>query len=208
MLRTLAEAACAAWATGSPEDACRSPTMTSRWQWLSNTCAESGSGGAGSLVTRTKVTPMRFAILGTTRAWRADGAEVGLGGPARRALLACLLLAAGEPMPRDRLIDLLYGEEPPENAGHALQAQVSRLRRSGIPVVLSPAGYLRPAEPEAVDGHRFPAPADAGRQALNGDEAAPAAPGRAGPARAAALLREALALWAEPADVPARLVPP
>lgn len=151
---------------------------------------------------------MRFAILGTTRAWRADGAEVGLGGPARRALLACLLLAAGEPMPRDRLIDLLYGEEPPENAGHALQAQVSRLRRSGIPVVLSPAGYLLPVEPEAVDWHRFTALADAGRQALNGDEAAPAAPGRAGPARAAALLREALALWAEPADVPARLVPP
>ncbi|MFC7111128.1 hypothetical protein ACFQQB_68460 [Nonomuraea rubra] len=46
---------------------------------------------------------MRFGILGETRAWRDDGAEVPLGGPARRALLALLLLRPGEVVPADRL---------------------------------------------------------------------------------------------------------
>ncbi|MGW0445643.1 AfsR/SARP family transcriptional regulator, partial [Streptosporangium sandarakinum] len=73
---------------------------------------------------------MRFGILGTTQAWRDDEGEVNLGGPARRALLTLLLARPGEAVAADRLIDDLYGERPPDGAGHALQSQISRLRRA------------------------------------------------------------------------------
>jgi 2-polyprenyl-6-methoxyphenol hydroxylase-like FAD-dependent oxidoreductase len=112
---------------------------------------------------------MRFAILGTTRAWRPDGTEVPLGGRARRALLALLLLRPGAAVSPGRIIDILYGEQPPKNAPHALQSQVSRLRGDGIMVERVAAGYLLRVEPGDVDAHRFLRLADEGRQALDTD---------------------------------------
>ncbi|MEV0351935.1 BTAD domain-containing putative transcriptional regulator [Nonomuraea sp. NPDC050680] len=131
---------------------------------------------------------MRFGILGSTRAWRADGAEVPLGGRSRRALLALLLIRPGEVVPHDRLIDVLYGEQPPKNAQHALHSQVSRLRGDGIMVERATTGYRLAVDPGQVDAHRFLRLAEEGRQALDAD-----------PGRAAALLGEALSLWRGPA---------
>ncbi|MFI7147831.1 BTAD domain-containing putative transcriptional regulator [Nonomuraea sp. NPDC050022] len=131
---------------------------------------------------------MRFGILGSTRAWRADGAEVPLGGRSRRALLALLLIRPGEVVPYDRLIDVLYGEQPPKNAQHALHSQVSRLRGDGIMVERAATGYRLAVDPGDVDAHRFLRLAEEGRQALDID-----------PGRAAALLGEALSLWRGPA---------
>ncbi|WP_214325953.1 ATP-binding protein [Nonomuraea sediminis] len=131
---------------------------------------------------------MRYGILGSTRAWRTDGDEVPLGGRARRALLALLLVRPGQSVSPDRLIDVLYGERPQKNPHHALQSQVSRLRADGIEVELGPAGYRLAVDPEDVDAHRFLRLADQGRRALDTD-----------PERAAALLDEALGLWRGPA---------
>uniref|UniRef100_UPI001C5E7A70 AfsR/SARP family transcriptional regulator n=1 Tax=Nonomuraea rhizosphaerae TaxID=2665663 RepID=UPI001C5E7A70 len=131
---------------------------------------------------------MRFGILGSTRAWRADGTEVPLGGRARRALLALLLVRPGEVVTYDRLTDVLYGERPPKNAQHALHSQVSRLRGDGVPVEGAATGYRLAADPEDVDAHRFLRLAEAGRRALGDD-----------PGRAAGLLGEALSLWHGPA---------
>ncbi|MFF0306493.1 BTAD domain-containing putative transcriptional regulator [Streptosporangium sp. NPDC004379] len=135
---------------------------------------------------------MRFGILGTTRAWRDDETEVNLGGPARRALLTLLLARPGEAVAADRLIDDLYGERPPDGAGHALQSQISRLRGvlgPGAVIEAAPPGYRLAAGPGDVDAHRFERLAEEGRRALaTGD-----------PARAAALLREATDLWRGPA---------
>ncbi|MFI6926476.1 ATP-binding protein [Nonomuraea spiralis] len=139
---------------------------------------------------------MRFGILGSTRAWDADGVDVPLGGPARRALLALLLVRPGEIVSQDRLVDLLYADRPPKNAQHALHSQVSRLRGDGIPVELTAAGYRLPVDPEDIDAGRFLRLADAARAALLA--APPANPG-GDPARAARLSREALALWRGPA---------
>ncbi|MEV7012856.1 BTAD domain-containing putative transcriptional regulator [Streptosporangium sp. NPDC051022] len=133
---------------------------------------------------------MRFGILGTTRAWRDDGDEVPLGGPARRALLALLLARTGEAVPADLLVDDLYGAR--DGAGHALQSQVSRLRGIlGAAAVIEPvpAGYRLVADPETVDAHRFERLSDEGRRTLREGD----------PERAAALLREALGLWRGPA---------
>ncbi|WP_236788923.1 BTAD domain-containing putative transcriptional regulator [Amycolatopsis sp. GM8] len=136
-----------------------------------------------------------FGILGPVL---ADG-EVG--GPRPRALLALLLLDAGRVVGTDRLIDALYGEEPPGDATNALQAQVSRLRRRlGVPIERQPAGYRLVVDPDDVDVHRFTRLARDGRQALHAGEHA----------EAARLLRDALSLWRGPAlaDVEAPFAEP
>ncbi|WP_042416202.1 AfsR/SARP family transcriptional regulator [Streptacidiphilus anmyonensis] len=102
---------------------------------------------------------MRFGILGTTQAWNDDGGELALGGPGRRALLALLLLDAGRTVTTERLIDGLYGEEPPGNVGNALQSQVSRLRGAlrpvGVGIEGGPGGYRVLTAREEVDAHAF-----------------------------------------------------
>ena len=147
---------------------------------------------------------MRFGILGPTQVWRADGREVGVGGPRLRTLLALLLVDPGGVVTAERLIDGLYGANPPGDAANALQSQVSRLRqllrdedRPGSPVELHPAGYRLAADPTDVDAHRFQRLATEGRRALAAGDRP----------RAAALLGEALDLWRGPALADAADVP-
>ncbi|MEU4984067.1 BTAD domain-containing putative transcriptional regulator [Streptomyces sp. NPDC021969] len=140
---------------------------------------------------------MRFGILGPLDIRTADGTPVDPGGPRPRALLTLLLLDAGRTVPAARLIDGLYGDEPPAGAANALQSQISRLRgrlAPHTPVEGSGAGYRVVTPPESVDSHMFERLCAEGRAALAvGDHA-----------RAAAGLREALALWRGPAlpDLP------
>ncbi len=134
---------------------------------------------------------MHVDILGPVQAHAVQG-RIQVGGPRPRTLLALLALRAGEIVPVDRLIDELYGEQPPADAANALQGQVSRLRRAlgaAELVEFHPAGYRLALAPENVDAHRFAALAAAGRQALeHGD-----------PQAAETLLADALALWRGPA---------
>ncbi|MFF4475161.1 BTAD domain-containing putative transcriptional regulator [Streptomyces sp. NPDC001599] len=140
---------------------------------------------------------MRFGILGPLDIRTDDGTPVDPGGPRPRALLTLLLLDAGRTVPAARLIDGLYGGEPPAGAANALQSQISRLRGRLTPHTLvegSGAGYRVVTPPESVDSHIFERLCGEGRAALAvGDHA-----------RAAAGLREALALWRGPAlpDLP------
>ncbi|WP_399943167.1 ATP-binding protein [Streptomyces sp. BBFR25] len=140
---------------------------------------------------------MRFGILGPLDIRTDDGTPVDPGGPRPRALLTLLLLDAGRTVPAARLIDGLYGSEPPAGAANALQSQISRLRgrlAPHTPVEGSGAGYRVLTPPESVDSHVFERLCGEGRAALAaGDHA-----------RAAAGLREALALWRGPAlpDLP------
>ncbi len=137
---------------------------------------------------------MWFGILGAVEV-RRRGAPVAVGGPRVRTLLGALLLDAGRVVPVERLIDAVYGDDPPANAANALQAQVSRLRRglgdAGL-VEGRPAGYRLAVDPDDVDAFRFERLVEEGR----GAEAA----------RAVGLFREALGLWRGPAlaDVPIR----
>ncbi|MEU6174919.1 BTAD domain-containing putative transcriptional regulator [Streptantibioticus parmotrematis] len=109
-----------------------------------------------------------------------------VGGYGRRALLAMLLLDAGRVVATQRLIDGIYGDEPPAGVGNALQSQVSRLRAAlGEAIENRPGGYRLAVDRDEVDVHRFERLAGQGREALAAGEAA----------RAAALLREALGLW-------------
>ncbi|MDQ8701347.1 BTAD domain-containing putative transcriptional regulator [Streptomyces sp. LHD-70] len=142
---------------------------------------------------------MRYSILGTTQAVRADGAAVAVGGPRLRALLTVLALRAGRTVPVAQLVAEVWDGDEPADATAALQALVGRLRRSlGHAAVESVdgGGYRLAAAPDDVDAHRFERLAGEGARALaDGD-----------PVKAAALLDEALDLWRGPAlaDLPDR----
>ena len=69
-----------------------------------------------------------FRVLGPLEVIE-DGVALRLGGPRPRALLAALLIETDRFVSRDRLIDELWGDDPPATAENALQAQVAALRR-------------------------------------------------------------------------------
>jgi DNA-binding SARP family transcriptional activator len=130
-----------------------------------------------------------FRLLGPLEA-RVEGRPIALGGLRQRTLLVLLLLRANESVSRDRLIDDLWGSEPPATAANALAALVARLRRL-LPADLlrtTQGGYELSIEPEALDLHQFERLVEEGSSALAGAE----------PNRAAELLRSALALWRGP----------
>lgn len=80
-----------------------------------------------------------------------------LGGSRPRQILEILVSARGHPVPKDRLIELLWERDPPKNATGVLESHVSVLRRHlsmcwrhGRDVVVTvPGGYA--LAPEAID---------------------------------------------------------
>ncbi|QIS12015.1 hypothetical protein F5544_20760 [Nocardia arthritidis] len=84
-------------------------------------------------------------VLGPVEVRDAAGVPVPIGGVRVRMLVARLALAAGRPVPVEVLIDALWGEDVPADAGGALQALVSRLRRAlrGVGAVDLVAGGYR-----------------------------------------------------------------
>ena len=102
--------------------------------------------------------PMDFRILGPVEA-SANGEPIALGGPKQRALLAILLLNADRVVSSDRLIEALWAGEPPGAARHAVEVNVSRLRKAlgtGVSALVTRApGYVLEIEPEALDLQRF-----------------------------------------------------
>ncbi|MEU6475530.1 BTAD domain-containing putative transcriptional regulator [Streptomyces sp. NPDC047017] len=142
--------------------------------------------------------PVRYRILGTTQALRPDGTAVPVGGARLRALLTVLALRPGRTVPVSVLVDEVWEDDPPADATGALQALVGRLRRAlGAGAVASDdGGYRLAAAADDIDLHRFERLAGEGLAAL----------GDGDPAKAAAVLDDALALWHGPAlaDLPDR----
>jgi DNA-binding SARP family transcriptional activator/tetratricopeptide (TPR) repeat protein len=150
--------------------------------------------GCGTLVVPARFGfRMEFRILGPVEVL-AEGRRLALPGSKQRALLAMLLLHRGETLGTERLIEELWGENPPAGADKALQVHISRLRKALIAsagedaaglVVTRAHGYALDLDPECLDTHRFERLLGEGREEL--------AAGR--PRRPAALLEEALSLW-------------
>jgi DNA-binding SARP family transcriptional activator len=130
---------------------------------------------------------MEFRILGPIEVVDGDH-PLSLKGSRVRALLALLLTSANEVVSADRLIDELWGAQPPRAASNALQYHVSQLRKALAPadvIVTREPGYLISVEPDQLDLLRF--------ERLVGE--AQDAPAEA----AVRILREALGLWRGPA---------
>ena len=143
---------------------------------------------------------VQFRLLGPLEA--QDGERrVELGRPKQRVLLAVLLVHANDVVSLDRLVEELWGEEPPPQAAASLQTYVSNLRRALEPdrparapsrvLVSQPPGYRLVVGAGDLDAARFAALATEGHRLLQA--------GR--PAAAAGVLREGLALWRGPALV-------
>ena len=124
---------------------------------------------------------MEIRLLGCVDV-ELNGSPVKLAGPKQRAVLAMLALHANEAVSLDRLVDGLWGEDPPSSAPKMVQQYVSQLRRlladaGGPRIVTRGRGYVLEVDPDAVDALRFEALVDGG-----GGEPA----------------REALVLWGPP----------
>ena len=131
---------------------------------------------------------MQFRILGPLEVIANDGRPVPLPRPRQRALLAVMVLHAGEVVSTDRLLEELWGEQPPRTAREALQNAVSQLRKVLGPDVLltRPPGYVIVAASEQIDLGEF--------ELLTAQAGA-----TSDPATRAERLRAALALWRGPA---------
>ncbi len=127
-----------------------------------------------------------------------SGARIHIGRRQERELLALLLLDAGRWISVDRIVGVLWTDEPPAAAHRTVLTYVSRLRRvlraAGAPELLERRGdaYRMAVDPQAVDCHRF-------------DGQTRRAAGLADPAERAAAYGDALRLWSGPAltDAPA-----
>jgi YVTN family beta-propeller protein len=139
---------------------------------------------------------VEFRVLGPLEVVK-DGVTLRLQRPRLRALLALLLLHANEVVSSDRIIDALWGDDPPQNAANAVQTTVSRLRKQLVDgddavaeiIRTRPPGYVIQLAPDALDLARFERLVEQGRAALHA--------GR--PETASQHLRDALATWHGPA---------
>jgi DNA-binding SARP family transcriptional activator/streptogramin lyase len=140
---------------------------------------------------------VEFRILGPLEV-RHDDRVVALGGPKQRALLAALLLNANRTVSSERLIDEVWGDDPPKAATKSLHFYIFQLRQALEPdrprggpsrlLVTRGSGYELCVDGGEFDLHRFErlvATADRARE--SGDHAA-----------ASQALAAALDLWRGP----------
>jgi WD40 repeat protein/DNA-binding SARP family transcriptional activator len=103
---------------------------------------------------------MDVCVLGPLKA-SVEGRPLALGGGKPRALLAMLALNAGSTVSTGRLIDGLWGEEPPATAAKMVQVYVSQLRKAlaasgdGAEIVTRGRGYELRLGPDDLDLERF-----------------------------------------------------
>ncbi|MET9224329.1 tetratricopeptide repeat protein [Lentzea sp. NPDC003310] len=98
-------------------------------------------------------------ILGPIEVDGPHGRAV-LTGTRQRSIVAVLALRAGTPVPVERLVDVLWGEDPPRTAVRSLHSHVARVRQAladcGLPGALRtrPGGYQLDASVDAVTFER------------------------------------------------------
>jgi DNA-binding SARP family transcriptional activator len=129
---------------------------------------------------------VEFRVLGAVEAV-VDGRSVDLGHTRQRGVLAVLLVEVNQPVPVDRFVDRVWGEQPPQRGRDALYSYLSRLRAVLAPipdVVLRrrSTGYVLTVDEDSVDLRRFRRLIDEARAAVDDREAL-------------ALFDDALALW-------------
>ncbi|WP_425581543.1 AfsR/SARP family transcriptional regulator, partial [Streptomyces yatensis] len=121
---------------------------------------------------------LRITLLGAFRVSRGDAA-LPVPGARSRGLVVRLALAGGRPVEQGVLVDAIWAEDLPTGPGHALQALVSRLRRtlgSADAVAQVAGGYRLDVDAADVDALRFEQLAADGRARLRaGDPNAAAA---------------------------------
>lgn len=130
-----------------------------------------------------------FRVLGPLEVVGPDG-PVQLS-PTQRVVLAVLLMDPRAVVSLERLVDAVWGTDPPPEARNSLQSHIARLRaalRGTADIQTAPPGYRIMVPDEAVDAGRFTALLAHARRLRDG-----------APHAAADLYDEALGLWHGPA---------
>ncbi|MGD9703296.1 MAG: BTAD domain-containing putative transcriptional regulator [Acidimicrobiia bacterium] len=134
---------------------------------------------------------MEFRVLGPLEVVR-DGRGVPVRGSRRRLLLATLLVHRNHVVSVDRLVEVLFGDDPPARGIGTVQSYVSRLRHdlggSAAGLQTRPGGYLLAVDSDDLDAVRFERRVSEAGAALASDAV-----------RAADLVTEALGWWRGPA---------
>src|SRR5687768_4628051 len=136
---------------------------------------------------------MQFRVLGSLEVRRGDD-RVDIGSSNERKILAALLVDVNAVVSTSRLIEVLWGDDPPASDRNALQTYVARLRRrlgtaaTPAPIVTRPPGYAIELRPHQLDSLQFRELLDQARATLPVD-----------PSRALEILDDALELWQGPA---------
>jgi predicted ATPase/DNA-binding SARP family transcriptional activator len=103
-------------------------------------------------------------LLGGVSAATSSGEPVDVGPAKCQAVLAALALSVGSAVPVSRLVELVWGQEPPRTADKTLQSYVTRLRKGlgHTSIIRTGAAYRLAVDTEAVDVARFQRRLDAG----------------------------------------------
>lgn len=139
------------------------------------------------------LTTTHFRVLGPL-AIVVSGEERPVAGEKLQALLARLLLERNRPVAIERLVDDLWGDDPPTTARQSLHAHVTRLRRllaadgGGFTLDNDGRGYILRVDDDQVDAERFRKLVAAARHERREERLAAARDG----------YRVALALWRGP----------
>ena len=135
---------------------------------------------------------VEFHVLGALEV-RLGGESLPLRGAKQRAVLAMLLLREGEVVPVERLVDEVWGDDPPPSAAHSLEAYVSRVRQllngHGPSLLRRGAGYCLDLGDALLDARVFAEKLERAAKAAADGELE----------RASRTTGEALALWRGPA---------
>lgn len=131
--------------------------------------------------------PIQLRLLGPVE---IETPGAGLAGTKQRLALALLAIRAGQVVPTDLLVDLLWTDDPPTSPQRSLQVHLSNLRGvlddAGLdaPIEHQGRGYVLRIPREAIDLHRFQDLVEAGAAKLEED-----------PRGARDDLNDALELW-------------
>ena len=107
---------------------------------------------------------MQIRLLGGVRASDDNGVAVDVGPAKCQAVLATLALRTGSVVSVSRLVEMVWGEDPPRTAEKTLQSYITRLRKGLGPgsIVREGAAYRLTVNPGAVDVARFQRLLDSG----------------------------------------------
>jgi DNA-binding SARP family transcriptional activator len=133
----------------------------------------------------TKGSRMDFRILGHIEV-EADDLSLDIGHARQRAVLATLVLASGQPVSAEMIIDRVWGDDTPRTVRSVLYCYVARLRdalrTANVALTRRAGGYALQIDSGEVDAFRFRQLVARAAKTTDDDQAA-------------ALLRQALALW-------------
>ena len=137
---------------------------------------------------------MKVRVLGRLEVTDESGRVVELGSPKAQALFALLVIHPNSVLSTDRIIDELWGEQPPSDGARNVRVYVSRLREvlepdrakraPGRLIVTEPSGYALRIDPEDIDALRFESLIGEARAQMVDD-----------PGSARGKIAEALGLW-------------